>query len=152
MNTTKITGAAAKTVRDRTTLDRWIARKQGAGTMMILLEEHNVPFGEYSRRSLSGYIAKHNRKLKSTMMMAARPGSGVADVLASTRRGGTVEAAAVGSTLGEYFFSNDVETASIANNFTLLLYSRGCCCCSSSFCLSHPGRCEVRVDRWICDS
>jgi hypothetical protein len=114
MNTAKITGATAKTVRDRAALDRWIVRKQGAGTMIILLEEQNETFGEYSRRSLSGYIAKHNRKLKSTMMMAARPGNaGVADVLASTRRGGSVEAAAVGSMLGKYLFSNDVETASI---------------------------------------
>jgi hypothetical protein len=101
MNTAKITGATAKTVRDRTTLDRWIAHKQGMGMMSTLLEEHQVPFGEYSRRSLSGYIAKHNRKYKSTMMMAARPGNGgVADVLASTRRGGTVEA--VGGTMGKY--------------------------------------------------
>ena len=115
MNTAKITGAAAKTVRDRARLDSWLAHKQGIGTMALLLEEHNVPFGEYSRRSLSGYIAKNNRKCKSNMMMAARPGSGVADVLASTRRGGTVEAAAVGSgsMLGKYLFSNDVETASI---------------------------------------
>jgi hypothetical protein len=114
MNTAKITGAAAKTVRDRARLDSWLAHKQGIGTMALLLEEHNVPFGEYSRRSLSGYIAKNNRKYKSTMMMAARPGNaGVADVLASTRRGGSVEAAAVGSMLGKYFFSNDVETASI---------------------------------------
>ncbi len=99
MNTAKITGATAKTVRDRTALDRWIVRKEGVGTMRQLLEEQNETFGEYSRRSLSGYIAKNNRKCKSNMMMAARPGSGVADVLASTRRGGTVEA--VGSMLGK---------------------------------------------------
>jgi hypothetical protein len=105
---TKISGPAAKQVADRKKVERWVIVKNGEGSLHALVEEQNETFGGYNRRSLSGFIAKCNTKYKHKMVMGSRPGSGAADVLASTRRGGTVEA--VG---GKYFFSNDVETASI---------------------------------------
>jgi hypothetical protein len=107
----KISGPVTKQVADRKRAEHWVIVKEGNGSANQLQEEQPNPFAEYSRRSLAGCIAKMNRQYKNKMVMGARPGAGVAEVLASTRRGGTVEA--VGSTLGKYFFSNDVETASI---------------------------------------
>ena len=111
--TIKITSTTTKATRDRGLLDRWAAAKLGDGTSAKLYDEEAI-FNNYSRRSVGSYLGKLNRTIKNQLVLASRGKGkgGVAAILADAKRGSALET--IGTNNGcKYFFSNDVETASI---------------------------------------